>query len=30
VFVIDVPGRKVASVIDLPRGSGPDPVIPLE
>jgi YVTN family beta-propeller protein len=30
VFVIDVPDRKVLSIVDLPEGSGPDPVIPLE
>ena len=30
VFVIDVPVRKVSSVVDLPKGSGPDPVIPIE
>jgi YVTN family beta-propeller protein len=30
VYVIDVPGRRVASVIDTPRGSGPDPIIPIE
>lgn len=30
VFEIDVPGRKVIRVIDLPKQSGPDPVIPLE
>lgn len=30
VFVIDVSGRKVLRSIDLPKGSGPDPVIPLE
>ena len=30
VFVIDIPGRKVSSVVELPKGSGPDPVIPIE
>jgi YVTN family beta-propeller protein len=30
VFVMDVPGRKVLSVVNLPKGSGPDPVIPIE
>ena len=30
VYVIDVPGRKVATVIDTPKGSGPDPVIPID
>lgn len=30
VFVISVPERKVERVIELPKGSGPDPAIPLE
>jgi YVTN family beta-propeller protein len=30
VVVIDVPGRKVAATFALPKGSGPDPVIPIE
>jgi YVTN family beta-propeller protein len=30
VFVIDVSRHKVSSVVDLPKGSGPDPVIPIE
>ncbi len=29
VFVIDVPDRRIARVIELPKGSGPDPAIPL-
>ncbi len=30
VFVISVPDRKIRSVFETPKGSGPDPVIPLE
>lgn len=30
VFVIDVPGRKVAAMVQLPKGSGPDPIIPIQ
>jgi YVTN family beta-propeller protein len=30
VYVIDVAQRRVSSVIDLPKGSGPDPVIPIQ
>ena len=30
VFIISVPDRKIERVIELPKGSGPDPVIPLE
>jgi hypothetical protein len=29
VVVVSVPDRKVIRTIDLPKGSGPDPVIPL-
>jgi YVTN family beta-propeller protein len=30
ICIIDVPGRRLASVIDVPKGSGPDPIIPIE
>jgi YVTN family beta-propeller protein len=30
VFVIDVPARRVATMFEVPKGSGPDPVIPIE
>jgi hypothetical protein len=30
VVFVSVAGRKIERVIDLPKGSGPDPVIPLE
>lgn len=29
VFVISVPGRKIVQVIETPKGSGPDPALPL-
>jgi hypothetical protein len=29
VVFISVAGRKIERVIDLPKGSGPDPAIPL-
>ena len=30
VFVIFVPDRRIERAIELPKGSGPDPAIPLE
>ncbi len=30
IFVISVPDRKILRVIQTPKGSGPDPVIPLQ
>jgi len=29
IYVIDVAGRKIGQVIDTPKGSGPDPVLPM-
>jgi YVTN family beta-propeller protein len=30
IYVISIPERKIAAVHDVPRGTGPDPVIPLQ
>jgi hypothetical protein len=29
IYVISIPERKIAGVYDTPKGTGPDPVIPL-